>query len=93
MSDGEILQLITDGMVDDGAFEREIAYAIKAHTHLWGVVVPFKVSEASLDATMAGAPLQLDRENMLSMPLVGCLVCERPFTSALRHRRCAGDPG
>ena len=92
MEPDEVLQHISAGMVDDDAFEREMVYARKAHQHLWASVVPFKISEAALDAMVAGEPLLLDRENMLSMPLVGCLVCEQPFTSALRRRRCKGDP-
>lgn len=91
-SSESITQHITPGQMDDDRFEREMAFARKSHTHLWGAVVPYKISEAALSEMTKGEPVHLDRENMLSYPLVGCLVCEEPFTPALRRRRCPGDP-
>jgi hypothetical protein len=87
------LEQSTDGRSD--RFDTEIAYAVKAEVHLWGAVIAHKISEQGLDNLTAGnvdGPLLLDVESMLTIPLIGCLVCEEPFTAKLRRRKCPGEP-
>lgn len=79
-------------------FDAEIQYAVKAGVHLWGAVVTYKIAENTLDALETGqadtaAPaIMLDQENRLNAPLIGCMVCEQPYSRRLRRRACAGEP-
>lgn len=90
---GTGIEQSTDGRLD--RFDQELVYAIKSETHLWAAVITHKISEAALDALAAGSvdgPLHLDVESMLNIPLIGCLVCEEPFSARLRRRKCPGEP-
>lgn len=67
------------------------AYAIKAETHLWIVVMTHQASDNFLDAidTDSGDGI-LDLDTLLMRPMVGCLICETPYQPLLRRRKCPG---
>jgi len=74
--------------------ERAEAYALKSQTHLWVVLVAYQATDAILDAQEGiqgeGLPL-LDLDNMLGQPSIGCYVCEQPYDSRQRFRKCPGE--
>lgn len=50
-------------------------------------------SDQFLDAhdNGSGAGL-LDLDTMMGPPMIGCFVCEEPYSAAARRSRCAGEP-
>ena len=64
-----------------------IAAATRTGSHLWATLVAYRIADpASTDAVI------LDRENLLTYPMVGCFICEKPYSGRLARRRCTGDP-
>ena len=58
--------------------------------HVWTAVACFRVSPESLRGTAADR-IDLDRENLATV-VVGCYVCEEPWSVRLSYRRCSGEP-
>jgi len=69
-------------------------YAVKSQTHYWIVVVSHRATDAVLDSHdgVTGDLPILDADTMTGPPSVGCMVCEEPYTSRLRRRKCPGEP-
>ena len=70
-------------------FEKDIEYAKKAHTHLWTVMVTFRLSDDMAEKMARGMNLnpQLDRENIVNVG-VGCYMCEKELDPRLIGKRC-----
>ena len=83
------IQQSTDGWRD--RLDQELAYAARAEVHLWAAVLTHKISEQALD-NISNEPLLLDVESMLNQPIIGCLVCEEPYSDRMRRRKCPGEP-
>lgn len=83
-------QRLDPGMVND-RLDSEIEYAVKSKTHLWHSISVHKMSVTALEQ-MATEPLILDSENLLTLPMLGCYVCETPYERRLLHRKCPGEP-
>jgi hypothetical protein len=62
--------------------------------HVWLALAQFRVTAETLRAREpdGGAPFNLDRENLAGI-VIGCYVCEQPYTHRLGYRRCPGEPG
>lgn len=58
--------------------------AIRTGSHLWVVLARYRVEDPA-----DGAQL-LDAASLMGYPLVGCWVCELPYSQALAYRRCRG---
>lgn len=56
------------------------------HEHLFVATVSFRVADPTAPAGL------LDRENLFTPALVGCIICEQEWTAGLEHTRCPGDP-
>lgn len=82
---GEQLAKIND------RYTREYAWAAKAQRHLWVATCAYVLTEHAV-ANMTEEPVNLDVENLLSSPAVGCFICEEPYSQRIRHRKCPGDP-
>lgn len=41
---------------------------------------------------MAREPINLDLENMLTDPAIGCFICEQEYEPRMRMRKCPGEP-
>jgi len=67
-------------------FDAEVAAATRAREHYWLALVGFVVSPPMLDSAV------LDHENIRVAPVVGCYVCEEPWTELTATRRCKGEP-
>lgn len=79
------------------ALEAAESYARKSQTHLWLLMVTYKVPDGFLDAQdglgRADAPEAiLDPDVMLGSPALMCYLCEQPYNRSLRFRKCAGEP-
>jgi len=75
----------------DARHARDYEYALKSQSHLWVATTAYKLSDEAVD-NMTTTEINLDLENMLMSPAIGCFICEEPFTRRLRHRKCAGEP-
>lgn len=70
-------------------------YAIKSNTHMWGVYVMHHATDQLLDVydgRSGDALPMLDADTLLMRPVLGCFVCEEPYTPRDRRRRCPGEP-
>jgi hypothetical protein len=65
----------------------EIREAEQLHQHYWIVTVAYRPTELPL-----GDGHILDRDNIAFPPVVGCFICEAPWSEAENNRRCPGDP-
>jgi len=85
----------TRQMAAGDELDRLEAYAVKSRTHLWLIMLTHKANEAFLDQydnpDPAAMPL-LDLDTMVGRPALLCYVCEEPYSSRLRRRRCPGEP-
>lgn len=60
--------------------------ALRLREHLWVASALWAVADpASVD------PVLLDKESLLAGPLIGCFICENPYTERLARRRCSGQ--
>ncbi len=70
----------------DRRLDELIARAERTGDHIWCAMVAYHITDPD-------APNQnLDTENLIGWPGVGCYRCEQPYARRLRHRRCPGDP-
>lgn len=69
--------------VAEQAFDARCQRALAAGEHVWLALVGFTVDRPELDG-----PLVLDRRNVATGPMLGCYLCERPWSPAMRTRRC-----
>lgn len=79
------------------ALEAAEDYARKSQTHLWLLLITYKVPDAFLDAQDGLKPKDdptaiLDPDAILGVPALVCYLCEQPYDRRLRHRRCPGEP-
>lgn len=81
-------------------YDREVGYALKSQSHLWGVMSLYQLDEAEVlrmvAADKAGelrrsAVPESDPDRLLSVT-VGCFICEQPLDARLLSRRCPGEP-
>lgn len=73
--------------------EAAYAYAVKSETHLWFITMAHQATDQTLDVFDGkdGTPL-LDTDTLLMRPTAGCYVCEQPYDSRARRRKCPGEP-
>lgn len=83
-------QRIDPGM-QKNRLDREYNYAKRSHTHLWQAIITHKLSVQALE-NMETESLILDAESMMGLPLIGCFVCEQPYSRELLRRKCPGEP-
>lgn len=62
--------------------------------HVWTAMAQYRVDAEALRVSKsgAGAPFHLDKENLIGI-VIGCYVCEQPYSNRLSYRRCPGEPG
>lgn len=60
--------------------------AVRLREHLWVATAAWAVSDPA-----DPGPLLLDRNNLLTVPGVGCYVCEQVYSPQLARRRCPGE--
>lgn len=75
----------------DDRYQREYDWARKAERHLWVATCAYVLSDDAV-GNMATESINLDAESLLSAPAVGCFICEEPYSTRLRHRKCPGEP-
>lgn len=88
------LQWITTGQKEEVTSEhqiksekeldRELAEHQRQRKHYWIALVTFKVNPPLSDGAL------LDHENICGIPMVGCYICEQPW-SKNSPRRCPGE--
>lgn len=66
-------------------FETEIRAAEAAHEHYWIASLSYKVTPPLIEER------SFDVENLRIPPVVGCYICEEPWTKTAR-KFCNGDP-
>jgi len=80
--------------IEPGHMREDLLIPSAPGEHVWLALAQFRVEAATLRAEKpgAGAPLNLDRENLVGV-VIGCYVCEQPYSNRLGYRRCPGEPG
>lgn len=78
----------------DEVFERHLATAEKAGTHLWIAIQSHSISDKVAEQVAKGTAenVIMDYESLLNLGF-GCYRCEQPLTKQTFYRRCPGDPG
>lgn len=78
------------------AFDADVSFAEKSHTHLWVVMITHRATDQMLDAfgdpDDSNMPI-LDADTLAQPPAVICWICTQPYEPRLRLRRCNGDKG
>lgn len=74
-------------------FRPELLEPERPGEHVWAAMAQYRVRVETLRAkgTDGGAPLHLDKENLIGV-VIGCYVCEQPYSDRLGYRPCPGDP-
>lgn len=65
--------------------EREQAEAVRRREHYWLAFVTYRVVPPMREGAM------LDAENLRGIPVLGCFICEEPWSDDA-PRRCPGEP-
>lgn len=81
-------------------YDRELEYAIRARTHLWGAFVMYRLRDPEVElmirsaeaSTLSSAAVPGRDDDRILTVQVGCLVCEQEPDSRNIHRACPGDP-
>lgn len=64
-----------------------IERALRVRDHLWIATAAWRVNDPGrVDGHL------LDQENLIVAPVIGCYVCEEPWTAREQLRRCRGEP-
>jgi hypothetical protein len=79
--------------IDRGHYRAELLTPERPGEHVWLALAQFRVSAETLRARESdgGAPFNLDRENLAGI-VIGCYVCEQPYSTRIGYRACPGEP-
>jgi hypothetical protein len=62
-----------------------VLQALRLKEHLWTATAMWLVPNPEREGQ-----LLLDKESLLVAPVIGCYVCEEPYSRRLMQRRCTG---
>lgn len=65
--------------------EEKVLQALRLREHLWTATAMWLVSDPEKEGQVL-----LDRESLLVAPVIGCYVCEEPYSRRTMQRRCSG---
>lgn len=71
-------------------FEDYLQYCTKSEIHMWNSTVMFYHTQETIETMRDGEPLNLDSENLM-LHMVGCFICEEPYSAFLVRRKCKGQ--
>jgi len=77
-------------------FEADLAYARKANTHVWTVLLAYRISQPLAErlaerlAHGSDEGPALDVESLM-VTAIGCFRCEQELSTRTVHRSCPGD--
>lgn len=92
MNDGVEARMINTGIQYSSERQRPaLLEQARQGEHVWVLLSAHVISLDVLKSALAGELVPMDAEN-LAMTMLGCYLCEEPYTDRLTYRRCEGEP-